>query len=51
MPSVNRSPIGGDNVRSRRRRDRPDAVNLNITKIEDLMEYVGQNLITKDGQV
>ena len=40
MPSVNRSPIGGDNVRRRRRRDRPATVIPNKTEI-DLMEDVG----------
>ena len=38
-------------MRRRRERDRPAAVNLNITEIEDLTEDVGRNLITKDGQL
>ena len=51
MPSVNRTSTIGDNGRRRRRGDRPAAARINLTEIEDLMEDVGKNLITKDGQV
>ena len=51
MPSVKRFPTVGDNGRRRRRGDRPSAAHINLTEMEDLMEGVGRNLITKDRQV
>ena len=49
LPSMNRTSTVGYN--RRRRVDRHTGANINLTEIRDLMEDVGRNLKTKDGQV